>query len=153
MWGTTPCACGWWRPVAPPPTGAQRGGAAMPHPPRPIRAWRLPAQRAPSFGQAAAAEAALDRELVLHLGALPLLVPVRARLAYDLTSVAFCGAYEEADLVRFGYSRDHRPDRKQVEVATTVALAGGVPLDYRVLAGNVADCPTPVDNLRRLQTL
>jgi hypothetical protein len=41
----------------------------MPHPPRPIRAFRLPAQRAPSFGQAAAADAALNRELLLHLGA------------------------------------------------------------------------------------
>ena len=76
-----------------------------------------------------------------------------SRLAYDLTSVAFCGAYEEAELVRFGYSRDHRPDRKQVELATTVTLDGGVPLDYRVLAGNVADVTTPVENLRRLQTL
>ena len=52
----------------------------MPHPPRPIRAFRLPAQRAPSFGQAAAAEAALDRELILHLGALPLLLPLLERL-------------------------------------------------------------------------
>ena len=76
-----------------------------------------------------------------------------SRLAYDLTSVAFCGAYDAAELVRFGYSRDHRPDRKQVEVATTVTLDGGVPLDYRVLAGNVADVTTPVANLRRLQTL
>src|SRR5437870_9005342 len=56
------------------------GDAAMPHPPRPIRAWRLPAQRAPSFGQAAAAEAALDRELILQLGALPLLLPLLERL-------------------------------------------------------------------------
>jgi hypothetical protein len=76
-----------------------------------------------------------------------------SRLAYDRTSVAFCGAYEGADLVRFGYSRDHRPDRKQVELATTVTVEGGVPLDYRVLAGNVADCTTPVENLRRLQAL
>jgi transposase len=226
----------------------------MPHPPRPIRAFRLPAQRAPSFGQAAAAEAVLDRELILHLGALPLLLPllerlglrevvnrhchpdgttpgaldaglvagvlvlnrllapqplvhvetwlagtalpdlwgldapqcnddrlartldalaphrealwqdllvaaVRAfgldlsRLAYDLTSVAFCGAYEAADLIRFGYSRDHRPDRQQLELATTVTLDGGLPVDYRVLAGNVADRTTPVENLRRLQAL
>jgi transposase len=226
----------------------------MPHRPHPIRAWRLPAQRAPSHGQAAATEASLDRELIVHLGALPLLLPVLerlglrevvnrhchptgstqgeldvglvsgmlvlnrllapqpmvhvetwlagtalpdlwgmeavqcnddrlartldalaphreaiwqdlvvaalgtfdldlSRLAYDLTSVAFCGAYEDAELVRFGYSRDHRPDRKQVELATTVTLDGGVPLDYRVLAGNIADCTTPVDNLRRLQTL
>lgn len=226
----------------------------MPHLSHPIRAFRLPAHRAPSFGQAAVAEAALDRELILHLGALPLLLPVLDRLglreivnrhchptqtterdldvglvtgvlvlnrllapqplvhvetwlagtalpdlwgiealqcnddrlartldalqphleaiwqdllvvavrtfaldlsqlAYDLTSVAFCGAYEDAALVRFGYSRDHRPDRKQLELATTVTVDGGIPVDYRVLAGNVADVTTPVENLRRLQTL
>jgi hypothetical protein len=214
----------------------------------------LPAARARSRGQAAAAEAALDRELILHLGALPLVLPLLerlglrelinrrchpagtttaaldlglvtsvlvvnrllapqplvhvetwlagtalpdlwgfdalqgnddrlartldalaphldalwqdvivaalsafgldlAQLAYDITSISFCGAYEAADLIRFGYSRDHRPDRKQVELATTVTVAGGVPLDYQVLAGNVADRTTPVANLHRLQRL
>jgi len=52
----------------------------MPHPPRPIRAWRLPAQRAPSRGQAATAEAALDRDLIPQLGAMPLLLPLQDRL-------------------------------------------------------------------------
>jgi len=74
-------------------------------------------------------------------------------LCYDLTSLSFCGDYEEAELVRYGYSRDHRPDRKQIEVAATVTAAGGVPVDYRALAGNVADRATPVENLRRLQGL
>jgi len=74
-------------------------------------------------------------------------------LCYDLTSLYFCGDYEEADLVRYGYSRDHRPDRKQIEMAATVTAAGGVPVDYRALAGNVADRTTPVENLRRLQGL
>jgi transposase len=74
-------------------------------------------------------------------------------LCYDLTSVSFCGDYEDADLVRYGYSRDHRPDRKQIEVAATVTAAAGVPVDYRALAGNVADRATPVENLRRLQGL
>jgi transposase len=36
------------------------------------------------------------------------------RLAHDITSVSFCGTYDEADLIRFGYSREHRPDRKQL---------------------------------------
>ncbi len=76
-----------------------------------------------------------------------------AQLCYDLTSISFFGAYEEADLVTYGYSRDHRPDCKQVEIAATVTAAGGVPIDYHVLAGNVADCATPVANLRRLQRL
>jgi transposase len=75
------------------------------------------------------------------------------QLCYDLTSVSFCGAYDDAAGITYGYSRDHRPDRKQLELATTVTAAGGVPLDYRILAGNVADCTTPVENLQRLQRL
>lgn len=74
-------------------------------------------------------------------------------LCYDITSISFCGAYDEADLVRYGYSRDHRPDRKQIELAATVTAAGGIPVDYRPLAGNVADRTTPVEQLRRLQGL
>jgi transposase len=75
------------------------------------------------------------------------------QLCYDITSISFCGDYEEAELITYGYSRDHRPDRKQIEVASTVTGADGVPLDYRVLAGAVADRTTPVDNLHRLQAL
>jgi transposase len=74
-------------------------------------------------------------------------------LCYDLTALAFCGAYEETDLVRYGYSRDHRPDRKQIELAATVTAAGGIPVDYRPLAGNVADRSTPGEQVRRLQGL
>jgi transposase len=74
-------------------------------------------------------------------------------LCYDRTSISFCGVYEEADLVRYGYSRDHRPDRKQIELAATVTAAGGIPLDYRPLAGNVADRATPVEQVRRLHGL
>jgi transposase len=76
-----------------------------------------------------------------------------SQLGYDITSISFCGDYEQAEAITYGYSRDHRPDRKQLELATTVTLAGGVPLDYRVLAGNVADRTTPVANLQRLQDL
>lgn len=76
-----------------------------------------------------------------------------SQLCYDITSISFCGAYEDAELVRYGYSRDHRPDRKQLELGTTVTVEGGVPIDYRVLAGNVADRTTPVENLTRLQHL
>jgi len=82
-----------------------------------------------------------------------------SQLCYDLTSISFFGAYEDADLIAYGYSRDHRPDCKQVEIAATRwraqrdRAAGGVPIDYHTLAGNVADCTTPVANLRRLQRL
>jgi hypothetical protein len=226
----------------------------MPRPPRPSRAWRLPEQRAPNTGQAAAADAALGPELILQLGAWPWLLPLLERLglrdrinrrchptgtvqearalglvtsvlvlnrlraptplvhvetwlagtarpdrwgiaalpcnddrlaraldalyphlaalwqelivaargafavdlarrAHDITSVSFCGASADADLLRYGYSREHRPARPPVEWATTVPLDGGLPLAYRVLAGNVADRPTPVEPRHRLQTL
>lgn len=72
---------------------------------------------------------------------------------YDITSIAFTGDYDQAELVRYGYSRDHRPDLKQVELAVDVTAEGGVPVDYRVLAGNIADRTTPVENLARLRQL
>jgi transposase len=76
-----------------------------------------------------------------------------SKVCYDITSISFTGDYEEASLVRYGYSRDHRPDLKQVELALDVTIEGGVPIDYRVLAGNVADRTTPIDNLTRLRGL
>lgn len=100
--------------------------------------------------------------LVPHLDVLWQAVIVRAvrsfrvdlsQLAYDITSISFCGEYDGAEQITFGYSRDHRSDRKQIELAATVSVAGGVPLDYQILAGNVADRTTPVANLRRLQRL
>jgi len=89
----------------------------------------------------------------LIIGTVPAFQIDLSQLAYDITSVSFCGEYDDAELITFGYSRDHRPDRKQIELATTLTVAGGVPLDYRALAGNVADRTTPVENLRRLQHL
>ncbi len=76
-----------------------------------------------------------------------------SQLCYDITSVAFTGAYEQADLVRYGYSRDHRPDLKQLELALNVTAPDGVPVAYQVLAGNTADRTTPVANLARLRAL
>jgi transposase len=76
-----------------------------------------------------------------------------SQLCYDITSVSFTGAYEQAELVRYGYSRDHRPDRKQVNLALDVTVDGAMPIDYRVLAGNTADSTTPADNLNRLREL
>jgi hypothetical protein len=67
-----------------------------------------------------------------------------SQYCYDITSVAFTGAYEQADLVRYGYSRDHRPDLKQVELGLDVTAPDGVPVAYAVLAGNTADRATPV---------
>lgn len=74
-------------------------------------------------------------------------------LHYDITSIYFEGEYEESDKIDYGYSRDHRPDAKQVNLAMNVTSEGGIPLGYRVLAGRTADRTTPIENLKALRAL
>ena len=71
-------------------------------------------------------------------------------LHWDLTSCYFEGEYEESDLARRGYSRDKRPDTKQVNLGIDVTSPEHVPVQYQVLPGNTADCTTPVANLTAL---
>lgn len=73
-------------------------------------------------------------------------------LHYDLTSTYFEGVYSESELVEYGYSRDQRPDTKQLNLGLTV-LEGGVPLAFRVLVGNTADKTTPRQNLEAVKAL
>jgi transposase len=72
---------------------------------------------------------------------------------YDVTSVYFEGEYTESDKVDYGYSRDHRPDAKQVNLGVNVTSETGIPLGYRVLAGRTADRTTPLENLKALRAL
>jgi transposase len=62
-------------------------------------------------------------------------------LLYDVTSTYFEGEAEGNVLARRGYSRDHRPDRKQVCIALVVTF-DGFPLGYEVFAGNTHDSRT-----------
>jgi transposase len=62
-------------------------------------------------------------------------------LLYDVTSTYFEGLAEGNPQAKRGYSRDHRPDCKQVCVALVVAR-GGVPLAYEVFDGNRVDVTT-----------
>ena len=62
-------------------------------------------------------------------------------LLYDVTSTYFEGEAEANPLARRGYSRDHRPDRKQVLIALVVTF-DGFPLGYEVFAGNTHDSRT-----------
>jgi transposase len=66
-----------------------------------------------------------------------------ARLHTDTTSLKVYGAYEpdeeaEGPLVTFGYSRDHRPDLKQLLFGLTVT-AEGIPVWGHVTDGNRSD--------------
>jgi transposase len=62
-------------------------------------------------------------------------------LLYDVTSTYFEGEAEGNALARRGYSRDHRPDCKQVCIALVVTF-DGFPLGYEVFAGNTHDSRT-----------
>lgn len=57
---------------------------------------------------------------------------------YDLTSSYFEG--KGPKLAKFGYSRDRRPDRKQLVLA--LAMIDGIPITHEVFEGNTADRTT-----------
>jgi transposase len=61
-------------------------------------------------------------------------------LLYDVTSTYFEGA-ADPELCKRGYSRDHRPDCVQVNIALVVTREG-MPLGYEIFPGNTADVST-----------
>ena len=62
-------------------------------------------------------------------------------LLYDVTSTYFEGQAPRNPQARRGYSRDHRPDCKQVCIGLVVSKCG-MPLGYEVFAGNRTDVTT-----------
>lgn len=71
-------------------------------------------------------------------------------LLYDLTSSYVEGAAEDNTLMRRGYSRDHRPDCKQLVIALVVNVEG-FPFSYEVFEGNRADVTTLEEILRSVE--
>ena len=71
-------------------------------------------------------------------------------LHWDITSIYFEGAYAASELAGYGYSRDQRPDRKQINVEVDVTHADAVPVLYQVLSGNTADITRPLPHLAAL---
>ena len=62
-------------------------------------------------------------------------------LLYDLTSSYVEGAAEKNPMMQRGYSRDHRPDCKQLVIALIVNPEG-FPLSYEIFNGHRADVTT-----------
>jgi hypothetical protein len=62
-------------------------------------------------------------------------------LLYDLTSTYFEGSCARIPKAKFGYSRDRRPDCRQVVIALIVTT-DGLPLAYEVFPGNRLDKTT-----------
>jgi transposase len=86
-----------------------------------------------------------------------------SRLHNDSTSLKLSGAYEQADgrerggkptpAARYGHSKDHRPDLKQLVWILTVTADGAVPIAFRVADGNTADVTTHIDTWNALVAL
>src|SRR3990172_2989160 len=81
----------------------------------------------------------------------------------DSTSVAFCGQYRgatgrsirgrTAPAITYGYSKDHRPDLKQLLFILTTEAEAGVPVALRVADGNTSDAITHIATWEALRTV
>ena len=75
-----------------------------------------------------------------------------SELHNDSTTVRFCGQYarakgrsirgKRAPYITYGYSKDRRPDLKQLLFILTTTADGGVPVQFRSEAGNASDSRT-----------
>src|SRR4051812_26394285 len=73
-------------------------------------------------------------------------------LLYDLTSTYVEGEAKQNPKAKYGYSRDGRPDCKQVVIALVIT-PGGVPLAYEVMDGNTSDKSTLSTFLKEIESL
>ena len=71
-------------------------------------------------------------------------------LLYDVTSTYFEGEAKGNPQAQRGYSRDSRPDCKQVTIAL-VATEEGLPLCYEVFDGNRTDVTTVEDIVEAME--
>lgn len=84
------------------------------------------------------------------------------QIHYDITSVELFGAYElelaegatpPAALPAYGRTKSGRKNVKQIQLGVNVTGDGGVPISHLPLAGNAAEAPTHLENLRQLRKL
>ena len=104
---------------------------------------------------------ALDRLFDADRGSLLTELVVTATQEFDLdlgelhndsTSIRFTGQYPQAKgrsirgrkapFITYGYSKDHRPDLKQLLFILTTTKDGAVPVQFRCEAGNESDSRT-----------
>ena len=70
-------------------------------------------------------------------------------LLYDVTSTYFEGVADPS-IARRGYSRDHRPDCVQVNIALVVTR-DGMPLGYEIFPGNTVDVTTVEEIVSKME--
>lgn len=92
------------------------------------------------------AKAALEKDIFFEVN--DLFTLELSVVFYDLTSSYFEGS--ACAIAKRGYSRDHRPDCRQIELALVVNR-DGVPLAHEVWEGNVKDNVTVPDAIGKLR--
>lgn len=93
---------------------------------------------------------ALEKHLKQKLGKL---FPMEYDLLlYDVTSTYFEGEASRNELAQRGYSRDRRPDCKQVNIALVVSRQG-MPVGYEVFAGNRHDSKTVEEVVEHIESI
>jgi transposase len=70
---------------------------------------------------------------------------------WDITSFFFEGEYTASELLRRGYSRDKRPDAKQVNLGMDVSHEDEIPFLYWLWPGNRTDDKTAVPHVKALK--
>lgn len=73
-------------------------------------------------------------------------------LLYDVTSTYFEGEGSANGQAQRGYSRDHRPDCKQVCIGLVVSREG-IPLGYEVFDGNRTDVTTVEEMVEKIEAM
>jgi transposase len=79
-----------------------------------------------------------------------------SRLHFDTTSLSLYGEYKTDDknpLVALGFSKQHRPDLKQVLFGMTVTQDGNVPITGRITSGNTSDSKENRFNITSLRKI
>jgi transposase len=70
---------------------------------------------------------------------------------YDITSSYFEGAYEESDIVLYGYNRDGKRGHEQICLGL-LCNEQGCPVGVEVFPGNTQDATTVVEKVKELQS-
>jgi len=74
----------------------------------------------------------------------------------DSTSIKTYGAHKNQDkravTIKRGFSKDHRPDLKQVLYNLSMSADGGVPVHFKLYDGNTTDDTTHVENWIKLRS-
>ncbi len=81
----------------------------------------------------------------------------------DSTTIRFTGQYrraqgrrmrgQRAPFITYGYSKDHRPDLKQLLFSLTASADGGVPVQFRCSDGNTNDSVTHIETWKALRAV